>query len=193
MHINKVYGPLRFDRTDCTHWQHTVPWCHNSMHALYVLRIPTVNNSDGLYGAYHPSTALSIQTIMIRTHCTDHTNRNTLCSDLILRCMLCMCSEYWGLATVAVCIERAIRHFLWKCTRSEVWFHCRFGGVLDCSLNHNISLYAGTKLIIVLLCRNHMDLGRAEIFTSRLSLYVIIIAMARPVRKPCQVRQLNNS
>ena len=82
------------------------------MHALHVLRIRTVSNSDGLYGAYDPSTALSIRTVTIRTDRTDRTNRNTLCSDVIMRCTLRMCSEYGPLATLTVCTERAIRQLL---------------------------------------------------------------------------------
>ena len=100
------------DRTDRTNRQHTVPWCHNEMRALHVLRIRTVSNSDGLYGAYDPSSALSIRTVTIRTDRTDRTNRNTLCSDVIMRCMLRMCSEYGPLATLTVCTERTIRHLL---------------------------------------------------------------------------------
>ena len=48
------------------------------MHAPYALRIRTVSNSNDLFGAYDPSTALSIRTVTIRT---DRTDRNTLCSD----------------------------------------------------------------------------------------------------------------
>ena len=43
---------------------------------------------------------------------TDRTNRNTLCSDVIMRCTLRMCSEYGPLATLTVCTERAIRQLL---------------------------------------------------------------------------------
>jgi len=82
------------------------------MHALHVLRIRTVSNSDGLYGAYDPSTALSIRTVTIRTDRTDRTNRNTLCSDVIMRCTLRMCSEYGPIATLTVCTERTIRQLL---------------------------------------------------------------------------------
>ena len=88
---------------------HTVLWCHNEMHAPYVLRIRTVGNSDDLYGAYDPSTALSIRTVTIRR---DRTDRNTLCSDVIMRCTLRMCSEYGPLATLTVCTERTIRQLL---------------------------------------------------------------------------------
>ena len=76
------------------------------MHAPYVLRIRTVSNSDGLYGTYDPSTALSIRTLTIRT---DRTDRNTLCSDVIMRCTLRMCSDYGPLAKLTVCTERTIR------------------------------------------------------------------------------------
>ena len=38
---------------------HTVPLCSNEMYASYVLRICTVNNADGFYGAYDPSTVLN--------------------------------------------------------------------------------------------------------------------------------------
>ena len=79
------------------------------MHAPYVLRIRIVRNSDGLYGAYDPSTALSIGTVTIRT---DRANRNTLCFDVIMRCTLGMCSEYGPLATLTVCTERTIRQLL---------------------------------------------------------------------------------
>ena len=115
------YGPyqsstwtvtIRTDRTDRTSRQHTVPWCHNEMRALHVLRIRTVSNSDGFYGAYDPSTSLSIRTVTIRTDRTDRTNRNTLCSDVIMRCTLRMCSEYGPLATPTVCTERTIRQLL---------------------------------------------------------------------------------
>ena len=82
------------------------------MRALHVLRIRTVSNSDGLYGAYDPSTALSIRTVTIRTDRTDRTNRNTLCSDVIMRYTLRMCSEYGPLATLTVCTERTIRQLL---------------------------------------------------------------------------------
>ena len=82
------------------------------MHALHVLRIRTVSISDGLYRAYDPSTALSIRTITIRTDRVDRTNRNTLCSDVIMRCTLRMCSEYGPLATLTVCTERTIRQLL---------------------------------------------------------------------------------
>ena len=71
--------------------------------------LASVSNSDGLYGAYDPSTALSIGTVTIRT---DHTNRNTLCFDVIMRCTLGMCSEYGPLATLTVCTERTIRQLL---------------------------------------------------------------------------------
>ena len=103
---------IRTDRTDLTNRQHTVPWCHNEMRPLHVLRIRTVSNADGLYGAYDPSSALSIRTVTIRTDRTDRTNRNTLCSDVIMRCMLRMCSEYGPLATLTVCTERTIRQLL---------------------------------------------------------------------------------
>ena len=76
------------------------------MHAPYVLRIRTVSNSDDLFGAYDPSTALSIRTVTIRT------DRNTLCSDVIMRCTLRMCSEYGPLATLTVCTECTIRQLL---------------------------------------------------------------------------------
>ena len=79
------------------------------MHAPYVLRIRTVSNSDGLYGEYDPSTALSIRTVTIRT---DRTDRTTPCSDVIMRCTLRMCSEYGPLATLMVCTERTIRQLL---------------------------------------------------------------------------------
>ena len=82
------------------------------MRALYVLRIRTVSNYDGLYGAYDPSTALCIRTVTIRTDRTDRTNRNTLCSDVIMRCTLRMWSEYGPLATLTVCTERTIRQLL---------------------------------------------------------------------------------
>ena len=97
-----------YDRTDRTNLQHTLPLCHNEMHAPYVLRIRTVSISDGLYGAYDSSTALSIRAFTIRT------DRNTLCSDVIMRCTLRMCSEYGPLATLTVCTERAIRQLLLK-------------------------------------------------------------------------------
>ena len=115
------YGPyqsstltvtIRTDRTERMNRQHTVPWCHNEMHALYVLRIRTVSNYDGLYGAYDPSTSLCIRTVTIRTDRTDRTNRNTLCSDVIMRCTLRMWSEYGPLATLTVCTERTIRQLL---------------------------------------------------------------------------------
>ena len=76
------------------------------MHAPYVLRIRTESNFDVLYGAYDPSTVLSIQTVTIRT---DRTGRNTLCSDVIMRCTLRMCLEYGPLAKLTVCTERMIR------------------------------------------------------------------------------------
>ena len=38
---------------------HTVPLCSNEMYASYVLRICTVNNADGFYGAYDTSTVLN--------------------------------------------------------------------------------------------------------------------------------------
>ena len=79
------------------------------MHAPYVLRIRIVSNSDGLYGAYDPSTALSIGTVTIHT---DRANHNTLCFDVIMRCTLGMCSEYGPLATLTVCTERTIRQLL---------------------------------------------------------------------------------
>ena len=79
------------------------------MHAPYVLRIRTVSNSDDLFGAYDPSTALSIRTVTIRT---DRTDGNTLCSDVIMRCTLRMCSEYGPLATLTVCTECTIRQLL---------------------------------------------------------------------------------
>ena len=82
------------------------------MHALHVLRKRTVSNSDGLYGAYDPSTALSFRTVTIRTDRTDRTNRNTLCCDVIMRCTLRMCSEYGPLATLTVCTECTIRQLL---------------------------------------------------------------------------------
>ena len=43
---------------------------------------------------------------------TDRTNRNTLCSDVIMRCTLRMCSEYGPLATLTACTEHAIRKLL---------------------------------------------------------------------------------
>ena len=70
------------------------------------------SNSDGLHGAYDPSTALSIRTVTIRVDLTDRTNRNTLCSDVIMRCTLRMCSEYGPLATLTACTEHAIRKLL---------------------------------------------------------------------------------
>ena len=79
------------------------------MHAPYVLRIRTVSNSDDLFGAYDPSTALSIRTVTIRT---DRTDGNTLCSDVIMRCTLRMCSEYGPLATLTVYTECTIRQLL---------------------------------------------------------------------------------
>ena len=85
------------------------------MQAPYVLRIRTVSNSDDLFGAYDPSTALSIRTVTIRvdlTDRTDRTNRNTLCFDVIMRCTFGMCSEYGPLATLTVCTERTIRQLL---------------------------------------------------------------------------------
>ena len=82
------------------------------MPAPYILRIRTVGNSDGLYGANYPSTALSIRTVTIRTDRTDRTNRNTLCSDVIMRCTLRMCSEYEPLATLTICTERTICQLL---------------------------------------------------------------------------------
>ena len=39
--------------------KHTVPWCNSEMQPLSVIRILTVSNADGLYGAYDPSTALN--------------------------------------------------------------------------------------------------------------------------------------
>ena len=69
-------------RTDRTNRQHTVPRCHNEMHAPYVLKIRTVSNSDDLYGAYDPSTALSIRTATIRTGVRD-------CGDAVLRYFWC--------------------------------------------------------------------------------------------------------
>ena len=71
--------------------------------------LASVSNSDVLYGAYDPSTALSIGTVTIRT---DRTNRNTLCFDVLMRCTLGMCSEYGPLATLTVCTERTIRQLL---------------------------------------------------------------------------------
>jgi len=88
------------------------------MYAPYILRIRTVSNSDGLYGAYDPSTALSIRTLTIRADRTDRTNRNTLCSDVIMRCTLRMCSEYGPLATLTVCSERTIRQLLFTVRNS---------------------------------------------------------------------------
>ena len=82
------------------------------MHAPYVLRIRTVSNSDGLYGAYDPSTALSIRTVTIPTDRTDRTNRNKLYSNVIMRCSLRMRSEYGPIATLTVCTERTIRQLL---------------------------------------------------------------------------------
>ena len=76
------------------------------------LRIRTVSNSDGLYAAYDLSTALSIRTVTIRADRTDRTNRNTVCSDVIMRCTLRMCSEYGPLAILTVCTERTIRQLL---------------------------------------------------------------------------------
>ena len=112
--------------TDRTNKQHTVPWCHNEMHAPYVLRIRTVSNSDGLYGAYDPSTALSIGTVTIRT---DRTNRNTLCFDVIMRCTLGMCSIYRPLTTLTVCTERMIRQLLLTVRNSAT--------VLDMTVDNN--------------------------------------------------------
>ena len=43
---------------------------------------------------------------------TDRTNRNTLCSDVIMRCTLRMCSEYGPLATLTVYTECTIRQLL---------------------------------------------------------------------------------
>ena len=60
------------------------------------------------YGPYQSS----IRTVTIRTDCMDRTNRNTLCSDVITRCTLRMCSEYGPLATLTVCTERTIRQLL---------------------------------------------------------------------------------
>lgn len=37
--------------------KHTVPWCNSDMQPLFVIRILTVSNADGSYGAYDPSTA----------------------------------------------------------------------------------------------------------------------------------------
>ena len=88
------------------------------MHAAYVLRIRTVSNTDGLYGAYDPSTALSIRTVTIRADRTDRTNRNTVCSDVIMRCTLRMCSEYGPLAILTVCTERTIRQLLFTVRNS---------------------------------------------------------------------------
>ena len=85
------------------------------MHAPYVLRIRTVSNSDDLFGAYDPSTALSIRTVTIRT---DRTDRNTLCSDVIMRCTLRMCSEYGPLATLTVCTQSTIRQLLLRVRNS---------------------------------------------------------------------------
>ena len=39
--------------------KHTVLWCNSEMQPLSVIRILTVSNADGLYGAYDPSTALN--------------------------------------------------------------------------------------------------------------------------------------
>ena len=41
-----------------------------------------------------------------------------LCSDVIMRCTLRMCSEYGPLATLTVCTERTIRHLLFKVRNS---------------------------------------------------------------------------
>ena len=87
------------------------------MHAPYVFRIRIVSNSDGLYGAYDPSTALSIGTVTIRT---DRANRNTLCFDVIMRCTLGMCSEYGPLATLTVCTERTNRQLLLTVRNSAI-------------------------------------------------------------------------
>ena len=34
--------------------KHTVPWCNSEMQPLCVIKILTVSNADGLYGAYDP-------------------------------------------------------------------------------------------------------------------------------------------
>jgi len=39
--------------------KHTVPWCNSEIQPLCVIKILTVSNADGLYGAYNPSTALN--------------------------------------------------------------------------------------------------------------------------------------
>ena len=49
---------------------------------------------------------------------TDRTNRNTLCSDVIMRCTLRMCSEYGPLATLTVCTQRTIRKLLLRVRNS---------------------------------------------------------------------------
>ena len=49
---------------------------------------------------------------------TDRTNRNTLCSDVIMRCTLRMCSEYGPLATLTVCTQRTIRQLLLRVRNS---------------------------------------------------------------------------
>ena len=43
---------------------------------------------------------------------TDHTNRNTLSPDVIVRCMLLMYSEYRLLAMLTVCTARTICQLL---------------------------------------------------------------------------------
>ena len=55
---------------------------------------------------------------MIRADRADRTNRSTLCSDVIMRCTLRMCSEYGRLATLTVCTERTIRQLLFTVRNS---------------------------------------------------------------------------
>ena len=57
-------------------------------------------------------TPLTPPSATIRTDCTDRTNRNTLCSDVIMRCTLRISSKYGPLATLTVCTERTIRQLL---------------------------------------------------------------------------------
>ena len=91
LYNEEIIRSVLIKQTDRTNRQRTVPWCHNEMHTPYLLGIRTVSNSDGLYEAYDPSTALSIQTVTIRT---DRRDRNTPCSDVIMRCPFHICSEY---------------------------------------------------------------------------------------------------
>ena len=54
---------------------------------------------------YNRTVTVRIGHVTIRT---DHTNLNTPCPDVIMRCTLRMCSEYGLLATPTFCMERTI-------------------------------------------------------------------------------------